>query len=310
MQPDIQKNPLPQQPMMNPYTQKKMVNPQQISQNRQISSSTPNCCEKFSKFLTGTTNIPLIVFLILMNYFGLLIFSLLSAPVLSNYFLIYIRLVGFLFALFVWAPLSIKIERYTSTVRYGFLYLINKIIISVCTFQFPFGLQKIYNFIIFETLLIASTNKDKKMKFFCCRITGKVLIVCTFIYQFIVMGFFLTPFLMIMIYTLIYKKCLINKFSISNEKVEKIENCCLIRCLKKRLFTFISLQEILEKEQQKQPLNSENSDASNSNNSSFVSINIYPNNNSGLISNISQMQSMQDKESNNTESSVDSNNNL
>ena len=304
----------PQQQMMNQNIQMQMGNPQQIPQNRQLyqivqSNSTPTRCEEFSKFFTGSYNIPLIVFLILMGSSSFLILSLLLSAVFPTYFLTYSALGNFIFALFVWAPMAIKIERNTSTVRYGLLYLINNSILSICTLSFPLGLQKIWNFVLFETLLIALTNTDKKMKFFCCKISGKALIVCSIIYHFIFNNFFILSLSVTIIYTFIYKKSLINKFAISNEKVNKIENWCLVSWLKKNLITFITLQEILEKGQQKQPL-VQNSNVSNPSNSSFVPANMYPNYYSGVASNIQQIQPMQNMQPNETERSVDSNANL
>lgn len=312
MQPNMHQ--IPQQQMMNPNIQMQMGNPQPMPQNGQLyqiiqSNLTPNRCEKFSKFLTGSANIPLMVFLILMGSSSFLIISLLLSSFLPIHFLILSALGNFLFALFVWAPMAIKIERNTSTVRYGFLYLINNSILSICTFNFPLGIHKIWNFILFETLLIALTNIDKKMKFFCFKISGKAVIVCSIIYHFIFNSFFVFSLFVTIIYTFVYQKRLINKISISNEKIDKIENWCLVRWLKKNLTTFIPLQEVLEKGQQKQPL-VQNSNVSNPSNSSFVPVNMYPNYYSGVASNIPQMQPMQNMQPNDTERSVDSNSNL
>ena len=94
-------------------------------------------------------------------------------------------------------------------------------------------------------------------------------------------------------YTYVYKRWLISKFEISNERVERYENWCLFRWLKNKLNTFITLKDVLEKEKQSQPL-VQNNNMENVNNSSFVPINMYNNNYySGIVPGMQQMQPIQ-----------------
>ena len=69
------------------------------------------------------------------------------------------------------------------------------------------------------------------------------------------------------------------KINISNEKIQKYENCCLMGFLKYRLKTFITLEDVLAKEQNRQ----ENNNINNNINGSFVPNNMYPNYYSGII---------------------------
>lgn len=275
---------LPNQQMMIQNPQNHMQMPQQLPQNQQLfevvqTNSSLSLCEKFSKKLTNSSNIPLTVFLILMGSSLFFIITLIIGNSLITGCLCLSSFANFLFALFVWAPMAIKIENNTSTVRYGLLYIINSSIITVCSFGFPlFNLHTIWTFVLFETLLIAFSNKDKKMKFFGFKIGGKTLIILSIIYHLIFDGVFIFSLIVTIAYTFIYKKKLINKFSISNEKVEKIENWCFINWLKNKISTFITLKEVLEKENQ----NPSQSNIQNSNNSSFIPMNMYPNYYSGL----------------------------
>ena len=126
MQPNMQQ--IPQQQMMNQNPQFQMGIPQQIPQNQnqqlyQIvqTDSTPNRYEKFSKWLTGTYNAPLIVLLVLMGSSGFLIFCLVLQNIFPTGVLTFSAFGNFLFTLYVWSPMTIKIERNTTTVRYGCL---------------------------------------------------------------------------------------------------------------------------------------------------------------------------------------------
>ena len=184
--------------------------------------------------------------------------------------------------------MAIKIERNTTTVRYGCLYLINNSLLSIISLSFPLGFQTIWTFVLFETLLIALSNKDKKMKFFCCKISGKAMIICSIVYSFIFNMIMFYQLIVTIIYTYVYQKWLINKFAISNEKVEKIENWCCISWLKNKMSTFTTLKDVLEKGQQNQPL-VQNNNISNSNNSSFIPVNMYPNYYSGIAPGMQQM---------------------
>ena len=291
MQPNMQQ--IPQQQMMIQNPQIQMGIPQQIPQNQnqqlyQIvqSDSSPNRCEKFSKWLTGAYNVPLIVFLVLMGSSGFFIFCLFLQNIFPTNILTFSAFGNFFFALYVWSPMAIKIEKNTTTVRYGCLYLINKTILSI--FSLSLGFQTIWTFVLFETLLIALSNKDKKMKFFCFKISGRGMIICSIIYSFVFNMIMLYQLIVTIIYTYVYQKWLINRFAISNEKVEKIENWCCISWLKNKLTTFTTLKDVLEKGQQNQPL-VQNNNIPNSNNSSFIPVNMYPNYYSGIAPGMQQM---------------------
>ena len=293
MQPNMQE--IPQQ-MMFQNSQMQMGNPQQISQNQlyQViqSNSTPHPCEQFSKWLTGSYNIPFTVFLILMGSSLYFIISLVIGSTFLGCFLFYSSFGNLLFALFVWCPMATKIEKNTSTVRYGCLYLINKIIISLFSLNFPF-IQTNWNFILFETLLIALSNRNKRMKFFCFKLSGNAVIISSIIYSFVFNYILFYPLIITIAYTFVYKKRLITKFAISNEKVEKCENCCLINWLKNKLSTFVTINDVLEKERQNQPLvqnNNDNNNMSNVSQSSFIPMNMYPNYFSGMAPGMQQMQ--------------------
>ena len=287
---------IPQEQMINQNNQMQIENLRKIPQNQQLyqiiqSESSPSRCEKFSKWLTGSNNIPLIVFLILMGSSFFLIFTLLISSYFPAGYLTCSSFGNLLFALFVWGPMATKIEKNTSTVRYGCLYVINNSLLSILTLRIPFGLQSIWKFILFETLLIALSNIDKKIKFFCFKISGKGLIACSIIYTIVFNWYFFFSLIITIVYTFVYQKWLINKFAISNEKVERIENWCLISFLKNKMTTFITLKEVLEKGQQNQPLVQNN--VPNSNNSSFIPVNMYPMYYSGVIPGMQPMQPME-----------------
>ena len=180
MQTNMQQIP---QPQMMP-----MPNPQQMQSVNQIyqvvqTNSTPNRCEKFSQWMTGSKNIPFMVFLIFMSNAASFIFSLLNDYVYVGPAVTFSSFAHFLFALFVWLPMSIKIEKNTSTVRYGYLYLVNCSLLSIFTISFPLSLNRIWSFILFETLLIALSNKDKKIKFFFWKIGAKSVIILSILYH-------------------------------------------------------------------------------------------------------------------------------
>lgn len=236
------------QPLPNQFQPMPNIAPQIIHQ--QI---PPNFCEKFSACLTGTRNIPLTVFFILMACGLNFIVSLLTLNLLFNYSgsFLWSSLGLLLFSVFVWAPMAIKIEKASSTVRYGCLFFINYSILSLVSFSFPLLPTKIWCFVLFETLLISLENKDKKLKFFCCKISGRKMIFLVCVYTLIFNWAFFFSFLMTVIYTFIYKKCLMKKFVISNERVERIENCCLFSCFKNTFQTFITLQESMTRLQAK-----------------------------------------------------------
>jgi hypothetical protein len=218
------------QPQMIPQNAQ-IPNANQPNQNQMyqvIQTESPNCCEKFSKCVTGNTNIPLMVFLILMSSLNaIVIWSLIHFQIYFGSIFLFASIFQFLFALFVWCRMAMKIEKNTSTVKYGYLYLINLLILSLCTLTYP--IVRIWNFILFETILIALNNKDKKMKFFCCRIPGKAVIICSIIYHIIINPFEIISIIITVAYAFIYNKWLSQKLNISNEKVQRLENSCLIK---------------------------------------------------------------------------------
>ena len=277
---------LPNHQVMVQNPQNQLGLPQQYPQNQQLyqivqTNSNLTRCERFSKWISSSSNIPFTVFVILMCSSLVFIITLIIGNSVLTGCLSVSALADFLFALFVWGPMAIKIENNTSTVRYGGLYVINSSILAICTFGFPIlSIHKIWNFVLFETLLIALSNRDKKMKFFCCKVEGKTLIILTIVYHLIFNGVFIFSLLITIGYTFIYRRYLINKFAISNEKVERMENWCIINWFKNKLTTFITLKEVLDKGNQNQ--SSQQNNIQNSNNSSFVPNNMYPNYYSGL----------------------------
>ena len=287
MQPNMQQEIQPQ--MMVQNLQMQIGNPQNQLYQVVQSNSTPTRCEKFSKWLTGSYNVPFMVFLILMGSFLFFIVTLIFSTFFPVGILCFSSFGNLLFALFVWGPMAIKIEKNTSTVRYGCLYVINNVILSICCLSFPLMLNTVWNFILFETLLIAFSNKDKRMKFFCCKMSGKAVIVSSIIYNLVFNWILFFPLTVTIGYTFVYKRWLINKFAISNERVERYENCCLFRWFNNKFTTFVTLKDVLEKEKQSQPL-MQNNNMQNVNNSSFIPINMYNNYYSGIVPGMQQMQ--------------------
>ena len=270
--------PRPQMMPPNPQFQNmnNIIPPNNLQQIIQVEN--PNKCEKMSKCLTGNTNIPITVFIILMSSMAYHISTVLfDYSFLTNYN-IAASFFDFIFALFVWSKTAIKLEINTSTVKYGYLYLANLLIISVFTLSFP--LKRVWNFVLFETLLIAINNKDRKMKVCCFKISGKYLFVLTIIYHIVFNIFNLFSILFTIAYAFIYKKFLIYKLNVSNEKIQSYENFCLFGCLKYRFKTFITLEDVLAKEQNRQ---GNNNNINNNINGSFVPNNMYPNYYSGIV---------------------------
>lgn len=241
-QPQQQQPQFPPQPF--PQQQPQMMVPQVIHQ-----TIPPNCCERLSSCLLGTRHPPLTVFIILMLISLNLIISLFIRSHFYGALLILSNLGLIFFSIFIWAPLAIKMENSSSSVRYGSLFFINYSIISLICFRFPFLFfpEKIGFFILFETLLISFANKDKKIKFFFCKITGKKFSALVIIYYFIFNYAFTWNIIFTIIYTFIYKKWLMKKFVISNERVERMENWCFIRWFKNNFETFITLQKSSQK---------------------------------------------------------------
>ena len=304
----------PQQQMMPQSIQ--TPDPSQPSQNQMpqlIQAESQNSFGKCSKYITGSENVPFMVLVILMSFLAsTVICFLIHFEDIMFYFFI-AALFDFLFALFVWCRLSIKIEKNISTVKYGFLYFINLFILSICTLPFPFhywdplyytiyeifcgrlglgcldkrvliGCTEIHlfwSFILFETILIALNNREKKMKFFCCRITGKKIIIFSILYYFLFNWFSIIRLIIIVAYSFIYNKYLSKILNISNANVQKLENTRFIKYFKDKFLNFISIDEIQNKDKKEQPLvNPQQQDISNSV-MSFDPSNIYPNYYSG-----------------------------
>ena len=292
--------------------------PNQPSQNQMpqlIQAESQNSFGKCSKCITGSENVPFMVLVILMSFLASTVICFLIRFVDIMFYFFIAALFDFLFALFVWCRLAIKIEKNISTVKYGFLYFINLFILSICTLPFPFHywnplyytiyeifygrqilgywdkiilikctkIQLLWNFILFETILIALNNREKKMKFFCCRITGKKVIIFSILYHFLFNWFSIIHLIIIVAYSFIYNKYLSQILNISNANVQKLENTRFIKYFKDKFLNFISIDEIQNKDKKEQPLvNPQQQDISNSA-MSFDPSNIYPNYYSGII---------------------------
>lgn len=255
-----------------------------------IQTESPNCCEKFSKCMTGNTNIPLMVFIILISSLNVIVLWSIIHIRIHYFTLIFFisSIFQFLFALFVWCRMAMKIEKNTSTVKYGYLFLINLLMLSILTLTLPFF--RIWNFILFETILIVLNNTDKKMKFFCCRIPGKAVLFFSIVYHMIINPFEIISVIITIAYAFIYNKWLSQKLNISNEKVQRLENSCLIKTFKEKIATFITLEDTQRKDKKQQPLVNHQQDINNSVNMSFIPSNMYPNYYSGIIAAPGQQQ--------------------
>ena len=250
-----------------------------------IQTESLNCCEKLSKSIIGSTNIPLVVFTILMTSFLIAIFyCIFFGNFIYGYF-VKASFFDLIFALLVWSRMAIKIETNTSTVKYGYLFIVNLLMLSLFTLSFP--LQRIWNFVLFETILIALNNRQKKIKFFFCRISGTLVIVFSVIYHIIFNWLNILSIIITIIYATSYNKYLSQKLNISNEKAERLENSCIVNYLKNKFQTFITLEEALNKEKKQQPLVQ---NINNSVNMSFIPANMYPNYYSGIVPNPQQQQ--------------------
>jgi len=272
----------PQQQMMPQNNQ--IPNANQPAQNQMyqvIQTESQNTFEKCSKCITGSANVPFMVFIIIMSSFAVIAFFFLCyfRPIMIYFFTG--AIFDFLFALFVWCRMAIKIEKNTSTVKYGYLYFLNLFILSICTLTFP--LFAVWSFILFETILIALNNRDKKMKFFCCRITGTKVIIFSILYHCLSNWFSIIKVIITVAYAYIYNKYLSQKLNISNERVQRLENTCFIKYFKERFQTFITLDETQNKDKKQQPLVPPQQQDINNSAMSFVPSNMYPNYYSGII---------------------------
>jgi hypothetical protein len=287
------------------------MQPEVIDQNQQMvqpiqsQNQFSNFYEKFSKCITGSKTIPLIVFIIiiLISLFFIIVLFLPAPTFASKLKTIVFSLGEYLFAICVWAPMAVKIEKNTSTARYGCLFLINWFFLSIFTISFPFCLNRLWCFVLFETLLIALSNKDKKIRFFHFKIGGNAVIVLSIVYNTIMNWNVFYCVIITVAYTLVYQKYLIVKFGISNERVERIENFRFVNWIKRKVTTFVSLKDVLERGQNSQPLVQNN--AQNPNESSFIPANMYPNYYSSVDPNMQQMEpTPQDEEIENVESDM------
>ena len=311
MQPQIQQIPQPQIIIQNPQIPMNNIIPQnQIHQI--IQSEEPNKCEKCSNFLTGSTNIPLGVFIILMSSLFYHIYCTLFLHDFLEYYYGITSFFNFIFALLVWSRMAIKIEKNTSTVKYFYLYIINLLVICLFTLSFPLG--RIWNFILFETILISLKNKNKKINFFCCKISGIYMIIFTILYHLFFNALNIVSIIFTIAYAYIYKNFLIQKLNISNESVQRKELNCFISFLKNKFKTFISIEDLLNQGQiNQQPLqqniNNNNYNYSENNvnsmngminsGGSFIPNNMYPNYYSGIAqSNSNNNQAQMDYQSN------------
>ena len=66
------------------------------------------------------------------------------------------------------------------------------------------------------------------------------------------------------------------KINISNEKIKYYENIVIVNCLKSKFKTFITLEDVLIKESNRQRNQNINNNINN-NNSNFIQNNMYPN---------------------------------
>ena len=128
------------------------------------------------------------------------------------------------------------------------------------------------------------------MKFFCFRIPGKYVIICSILYHLIISPFDIYSLIITVAYAFIYNKWLSQKLNISNEKVQRLENSCLIKTFKEKIATFISLEDTQKKDKKQQPLVNHQQDINNSVNMSFIPANMYPNYYSGIIAAQGQQQ--------------------
>ena len=236
-------------------------------------NSNNSKCNKLKLFLSGSSNIPLIVYNILILSCVSVTFSLLYQFINFRPYKLLSNISNFISIIFVWCPLSTKIEKYTSTVRYAILFLLNYIILCLISISFPLNLCNLWRFTLFETILIASSNEDKTIRFFGIELNGRNLIFISILYAIIcnsVISVILTA-----IYAFCYKPILITKFEISNDIIKRLEELKEIKLIKSKTKSFVTLEQALNKEKN---LLIFNNICNNCNNNSFTHFNIYQNN--------------------------------
>ena len=213
------------------------------NQNEQINNQPPNYnnqmpinqneeqsyMKQIKDFLNST---PLTVTVLIdLNIFFLFI----------NLFISYTGLISVLlrsfFIFFFWSPLGKKVENSSGTGRYMLLLMIN-----VLAFTIPYILifnhfhvlsESIYNFALFETLLIALSNKDKHILVINKKIPCKFIIYgIPFISLFILHQTF--GMVIAVIYALLYHKYFSTKIHFSDEYIiQSWENNCIFKLLMK-----------------------------------------------------------------------------
>lgn len=242
-------------------------------------NSNTSKCQELKIFISGSSNIPLIVYIILILSCVSVTFSFLYQFINFRPFKLLSNITNFIFIIFVWCPLATKIEKYTSTVRYGIFFLLNYIILCLINISFPLNLCNLWRFTLFETILIASSNQDKTIRFFGVQLNGRNLINISILYEIICnsVDSIIFPFIsviLIIIYTLCYKLILIKKFEISNDIIKRLEDLKEINLIKNKIKSFVTIEQALDKEKN---LLIFNNICNNCNNNNFNHFNIYQN---------------------------------
>ena len=147
---------------------------------------------------------------------------------------IFFLIIRTFFIFFFWAPLGKQIEFTSGSGRYLLLFLINNFIIMIPYFPIFNNLHLIseinFSFALFETLLVAFSNKDKHIVVINKKIPFKYIIYIgpfiSFILVYRTYGIVFT-----VLYSFLYHKYLINKLYLSDEIIKKFENLNIIKIL-------------------------------------------------------------------------------
>jgi len=140
------------------------------------------------------------------------------------------------FIIFFWSPLGKQIEITSGSGRYLLLFFINNFIIFIPYIplfnNFYFLSEINYNFALFETILVALSNKDKYIVVINNKIPFKFIIyVVPFISLILVYKTFAIIFTVG--YSFLYHKYLINKLSLNDEIIKKFETLFFIKYIMK-----------------------------------------------------------------------------
>ncbi len=140
------------------------------------------------------------------------------------------------FIFFFWAPLGKQIEITSGSGRYLLLFFINNIILLIPYFPIVNNLYFLseinFNFTLFETLLVALSNKDKHIVVIKKKISFKFIIyVIPFISLILVYRIY--GIIFTVAYSILYHKYLINKLYLNDEIIKKFENLFIIKLLMK-----------------------------------------------------------------------------